>query len=188
MNGEPRQEKRDRTAAPAALAIARLLSLVAVGALAARALTTALGRSRDAGTSDAAPANPRLGHESSDLPAGPAALAIAGLLSLIAVGALVAWALTASFERRHPSQAPSAFERAAATPALPRLEVNGRAARLAIEQRAEARLAGYGWADRQGGLVHIPIQRAMALQAQAGWPDADAGLAGAAPGNGEGRR
>ncbi|HZZ70311.1 MAG TPA: hypothetical protein VFE18_19245 [Phenylobacterium sp.] len=115
----------------------------------------------------------RPGHETSDLPAGPAVLAIAGLLSLIVVGALVAWALTAAFEHARPGRAPSAFQRAAATPAFPRLEVDARADRIALERRAQAHLAGYGWTDRQAGLAHIPIDRAMALQAAEGWPDAD---------------
>jgi hypothetical protein len=115
----------------------------------------------------------RTGHETSDLPAGPAVLAIAGLLSLIVIGALVAWGLTAGFEHARPTHAPSAFQRAAATPAFPRLEVDARADRIALEQRAQAHLAGYGWTDRSAGLAHIPIDRALALQAAEGWPDAD---------------
>jgi hypothetical protein len=125
----------------------------------------------------------RPGHETRDLPAGFAALAIAGLLSLIVIGALTAWAMTAWFGHDNPATAPNAFERAAAIPAAPRLEVDGRADRLAIDQRAEDRLAGYGWTDRQAGLAHIPIDRAMALQAEQGWPDADAGPANAVPTN-----
>jgi hypothetical protein len=117
----------------------------------------------------------RPGYEPSDLPAGPAALAIAGLLALIVIGALAAWAMTAAVQHRRPATAPNAFQRAAATPAFPRLEVDARADRLAIEARAQARLAGYGWSDRQARLAHVPIERAMALQAAEGWPDADPG-------------
>jgi hypothetical protein len=118
--------------------------------------------------------NAKPGHETSDLPPGPATLAIAGLLSLIAIAALVAWALSASFRRGHPTIQPTAFERGAAKPAFPQLETDPRADRIAVERRAQAHLEGYGWSDRRAGLARIPIERAMALQAAEGWPDADA--------------
>jgi hypothetical protein len=99
-------------------------------------------------------------------------IGLAGFLTLIGVGALFALAVGAAFEHRRPVSRPNAFEVAAARAAAPRLEVNGRADRLVIERRAEARLDGYGWADRPAGLARIPIDRAMALQAEQGWPNA----------------
>jgi hypothetical protein len=117
----------------------------------------------------------RDGFERSDLPALPAALAIGGVLSLIAVAALVAWALAASFGQRHPVTRPDAFQQAAAQPASPRLEADPSADRMAIDAAAQAHLTGYGWSDRQAGLAHVPIDRAMALLVQQGWPDADTG-------------
>jgi hypothetical protein len=33
----------------------------------------------------------------------------------------------------------------------------------AIESATEKRLDGYGWVDRRAGVVHVPIERAMAL-------------------------
>ena len=190
MSGKPGDETTRRPSSHPTSAVAGLLSLIAIGGLAARALTGGDGRRRQPqGTPGAAvtPTRVTAGHETSDLPPGPVSLAIAGLLSLVVVGALVAWALTATFERRRPAETPSAFERAAASPAAPRLEVKGRADRRAIEDRAAARLTGYGWTDREAGLAHIPIERAMSLQAQAGWPDNDAGPVNAGtPGRGEG--
>lgn len=185
MNARSGRDSTRRPSRRPTLALAGLLSLIVVGGLSARALSGALGRDRSspgAHKPAVSPTSVRQGHETSDMPAGPAALAIVGLLLLIAVGALVAWALGATFEHRRPPETPSAFERAAASPALPRLEVDGRADRVAIDLRAQARLSGYGWTDRQAGLARIPIARAMALQAQAGWPDADAGPANPAPG------
>lgn len=35
-------------------------------------------------------------------------------------------------------------------------------------RRQEERLQGYGWVDRQKGIIHIPIERAMELVARAG--------------------
>ena len=126
------------------------------------------------------------GHETSDLPPPWVTLAIVGLLFLIVIGALVAWGLVAGFDHDRPARPLTAFERAAETPAWPRLEVNGRADRLAVEQRAAAHLEGYGWTDHQGGLAHIPIERAMVLQVAQGWPDADRGPSGTARTGGEG--
>jgi hypothetical protein len=122
------------------------------------------------------------GHETADLPVGPAALVIAGLLALLLAGALVAWAMTAVYSAAHPSRAPNAEEIAAAEPAAPRLEVDGRADRLALEARVQAELTSYGWTDQRAGLAHIPIDGAMTLQARQGWPDADT-PSNAAPSN-----
>ena len=32
-------------------------------------------------------------------------------------------------------------------------------------------LASYGWTDRNAGIAHIPVDRAMAILAERGWPD-----------------
>ena len=113
------------------------------------------------------------GYERRDAPAKWIAVGLVSFVMLIAIGALVAGGIVGSFVLRHPAPARSAFDRAAEQAAAPRLEVNGRLDRVSIERRAEAHLIGYGWADRQAGLAHIPIERAMALQAAQGWPDAD---------------
>jgi hypothetical protein len=160
---EPRSRDRFLPIRAAGM-LAGLVSLIGLGALLAprRGVPVAQGRRMP-------------GHETSDLPAGWAALAIAGLISLIGVGALVAWAMTAAFRNQAPPARLTGFEQVAAIPPAPRLEVDAKADRLALERRAEAHLAGYGWADRPAGLAHIPLARAMALQATLGWPDADSG-------------
>jgi hypothetical protein len=43
------------------------------------------------------------------------------------------------------------------------IQADNSTARLRAEQ--EAKLAGYGWVDRDRGVVHIPIDRAMQLVA-----------------------
>jgi hypothetical protein len=44
--------------------------------------------------------------------------------------------------------------------------------RMWKDQRAESekRLAGYGWVDEQAKIVHVPIERAMDLSLQKGFP------------------
>ncbi|HEY1749951.1 MAG TPA: hypothetical protein VGG29_01725 [Caulobacteraceae bacterium] len=117
------------------------------------------------------------GHERQDAPPGLVLGALAGLLGLIGVGLLVAWGVAAAFHARAPSLALSGFERVAGEAPAPRLETDPRSDRLTLERRAQARLAGYGWTDRSAGLAHIPIDRAMALLAERGWPDPDTGPA-----------
>lgn len=56
-------------------------------------------------------------------------------------------------------------------PPAPRLETHPVADRLAREAVARKQLSGYGWRDRANGLARIPIERAMRLQAERGWPE-----------------
>jgi hypothetical protein len=52
----------------------------------------------------------------------------------------------------------------------PRLESHEGEDRPALEAAAQAKLRGYGWTDRAAGRARVPIERAMELQAQQGWP------------------
>jgi len=115
-----------------------------------------------------------LGYETTDAPAGLAVGLILGLLALVGVGTLVALGVMSAFDGDHQATPLTGFERVASVPAEPRLEIDPRRARRSLEQAAQAHLAGYGWSDRAAGLARIPIERAMVLQVQRGWPDADA--------------
>jgi hypothetical protein len=69
------------------------------------------------------------------------------------------WAL-----RRHhlprPSPVASALPLA---PPEPRLQTAPAADLRALRAAEQAELGGYGWVDREAGVVHIPIDRAMEL-------------------------
>ena len=56
------------------------------------------------------------------------------------------------------------------TPPEPRLEADPLALRRALKAREDAQLTSYGWVDRAAGVVHIPIDQAMALIAANGVP------------------
>jgi hypothetical protein len=58
----------------------------------------------------------------------------------------------------------------APTPPAPRLETAEGQDYAAYRAAAEAQLTSYGWADRQSGVVSIPIERAMDLLVQRGLP------------------
>jgi hypothetical protein len=56
------------------------------------------------------------------------------------------------------------------TPPAPRLQVSPRADLEALRAAENEQLSTYGWVDRQSGVVHLPIARAITLTAQRGLP------------------
>jgi hypothetical protein len=87
----------------------------------------------------------------------------------IAISAgLIAGMLSAFDHDRRPPAA-TALEKLPIAPPLPRLEIDGRADRAAVEGNAERKLEGYAWIDRS--TARIPIERAMQIMAAHGWPD-----------------
>jgi hypothetical protein len=117
---------------------------------------------------------PRVDYERSDLPARTAGLSLLGVAGLVVLSLASILALALWFEAARPPERSSPLARTAAAPNGPRLEVNPHADRLAVEAPAYRTLQSYGWSDRKAGLARVPIERAMDLQARAGWPDAEA--------------
>jgi hypothetical protein len=74
-----------------------------------------------------------------------------------------------------PKPPATAMETAPLAPPLPRLEIDGRADRAAVEVDAQGKLEGYAWADPAADTARIPIERAMQLLVMHGWPDRDKG-------------
>jgi hypothetical protein len=64
----------------------------------------------------------------------------------------------------------SPFADARTLPPKPRLQVEPRVDLRELRAREEAKLHGYGWVDRNAGVVHIPIERAMDLVLEKGFP------------------
>lgn len=94
------------------------------------------------------------------------AFAAAVTVGLVLSFAFVAWLLHVS--NPEPSKGRSEIKEGV------RLEVDPVSERRRLQEKATARLAGYGWIDAPAGRAHIPIERAMALLAERGWPDAAA--------------
>lgn len=102
-------------------------------------------------------------YEPRDIPARAAVYSVGGLFGLIALAAIVVAVLFQIWPAAPPAPArpnvPS-----------PRLESQEGQDRSAIDAAARAKLKGYGWTDRAAGKAHIPIDRAMELLVQQGWP------------------
>ena len=83
--------------------------------------------------------------------------------------------LFAVLDRMERHAPPTAMETVPLAPPLPRLEIDGRADRAAVEADARRKLQGYAWADPAAGTARIPLERAMQLLLARGWPDAAGG-------------
>jgi hypothetical protein len=103
------------------------------------------------------------GHELRDVSVGKVALFGIGLMMLIVVGAVVAWFTFRYFTglpREGAGYPPVPAQQLPPTPRLQVFPVEDLAKKRAAE---ESQLDSYGWIDRQNGVVHIPIERAMEL-------------------------
>jgi hypothetical protein len=103
-----------------------------------------------------------------------AAGALAGVLALGVIAVLIVLGLYAWFGAATSRPPGTALERAELKPPGPRLESNPLKDRLALEAKARARIESYGWVDPQKAVARVPIERAMAIEVQKGWPDAEA--------------
>ncbi len=113
----------------------------------------------------------RRGHETFDLDMSYVRWFSVALVILLIATAAVAFRMIGGFRIAHPASGP-ALPLAGAPPA-PFATLQSAPQQDLREYRQEKALAleGYRWVDRAGGVVHIPIERAMELsaaQAEAG--------------------
>lgn len=85
-------------------------------------------------------------------------------LSFAGAGLLLGW------YRQQPTAPLTALERQRLLPPAPRLQTDSQGDGQRINQAARERLAVYAWVDRPAGLARLPIERAMDLLAERGWP------------------
>lgn len=115
------------------------------------------------------------GYERSDMSLRVVGVFVAGLLAAVGVvlllmgGAFQYFAARAA--RRDAAPVPVAAERPSRPE--PRLEVHGARDLKAARAAEDAVLNSYGWVDRKGGTVRLPIDRAMDLLVERGLPSRD---------------
>ena len=98
---------------------------------------------------------------------------------------LLMWGMFAWFVDNRQATAPAAEfplaqEQEPRLPAGPRLQAIPANEIVEFRQRESAELNGYGWVDRNAGVVRIPIADAMHLAVQRGLPSRQAAPEGAA--------
>jgi len=112
------------------------------------------------------------GHEPDATQTRPLAIGATALAVLLVIGFLVAWFLESAMQRRDRSEGPAANPLAAALgrqlPPEPRLQVNPRRDLIEHRRAEQEVLDSYAWIDRSGGIVRIPIERAMEILAKRG--------------------
>jgi hypothetical protein len=98
----------------------------------------------------------------------------AALVLVAIVVHLAIWGLFRFFDSRAAPQPAAVYPLAAGQedrlPPEPRLQTAPREDLAALRTREDEILRTYGWVDRNGGVVRIPIERAMELTLQRGLP------------------
>ncbi len=109
------------------------------------------------------------GHEGRDVSVRIILLLGAGLVTLAAVVQVVLFFQMGGLWRARQKELPPPVPVAEALPSAPpepRLQIAPSLDLKALRAAEDAQLHGYGWVDRKGGVVHIPIERAMDLVTQ----------------------
>lgn len=132
------------------------------------------------------PGSGQPGYETRD--ANPASLVRFGIglaLVLVVVWAGMHWLdnFYGKVQSLGPAATPFQLEEQNQNPPLPRLQVDPKEDLKLLRERQSRDLDSYGWVDRDRGIVHIPIDRAIDLVLERGMLTArgSAPAAGAAP-------
>ncbi len=114
------------------------------------------------------------GHETRDIDARRLGLLSAVLAALVVVAMAAMFWVFNHFAAREAARQPAGATMAARSevrfPPEPRLQVSARDDLRRLRAEEDAILGGYGWSDREKGLVRIPIERAMEIVVERGLP------------------
>ena len=94
-----------------------------------------------------------------------------GLAALIILGFVASWFVFRYYVRVQKLGPPaSPFDNTRTLPPPPRLQVHPAKDLKTYRAEEDAILDSYGWTDKSAGVVRIPIERAMELSLQHGFP------------------
>ena len=117
----------------------------------------------------------RPGHETTDASASTIGLFALGLALMIAIVLPLLrwmfWRLEAGAERADKVPSPLAADQ---EPPQPRLQSDPSADLAGLREQEVARLASYGWIDREKRVVRVPVNRAIDILAERGFPELEA--------------
>lgn len=120
------------------------------------------------------PPVPGVGHETRDISTRVVVIfGISLVIGAILIHFLI-WALYAFYgslqAKAYPREYPMAQVGAPLQPPAPRLQAQPREELKTMRAEEERHLRSYGWVNAAGGVVHIPIDRAMQQLLQQGLP------------------
>lgn len=110
------------------------------------------------------------GHEIRDVAPHWVFIAAGGLLSVMVTLSACLYGYQRLFDRRQSGASLSDVEQTKLLPPPPRLEADPEGDARTINAEADAKLNSYGWIDKDKGIAHIPIDQAMKMLIQRGWP------------------
>ena len=110
------------------------------------------------------------GYEPTDVHVGRIAWVGPGLVVIILAFGAAVWGMTEVFQALRPPDRATAIETSSRPIPGPRLQANPAGDLAALREHESQILTSYGWVERQRGIARIPIDRAMALLAERGWP------------------
>ena len=119
--------------------------------------------------------HPELRYEQSDVRTGAIVRFALGLVTVVAVSAVLLLGLFKLFarqQRRHDPPPPPLAREAGRLPPGPRLQAAPLQDLEQVRAEEEKELTSYGWVDRKAGIVHIPIDEAIKIVAERGVPKA----------------
>jgi hypothetical protein len=111
-----------------------------------------------------------LGYEPADVNIKGVLAVALGWSIFVALAAAALIGLSSMFETLRPPVETSPLARVEIQPPEPRLEANPQVTLDRVRARQDQLLNGFGWVDRDAGIARIPIDRAMAILAERGWP------------------
>ena len=118
--------------------------------------------------------NPTVHHETSDADVNAVFAFGLGLMLAGIVILFLVWLLFGYFSARAARSAtrefPLAAEQQNRLPPQPRLQTNPKQDLIDLRAGEDAILNTYGWVDKAGGVVRVPIDEAMKLTVQRGLP------------------
>ena len=118
--------------------------------------------------------NPAVHHETSDANVNAVFAFGLGLMIAGAIILFLVWLLFGYFRSREARsetrEFPLAAEQQNRVPPEPRLQTNPRQDLIDMRAKEDANLNTYGWVDKTGGVVRIPIGEAMRLTVERGLP------------------
>jgi hypothetical protein len=114
---------------------------------------------------------PRRGYEDSDVSVRQLFAFAAGVAGLVIFGAVASAVVFRFFVRHQPLGPPaSPFANSRSLPPEPRLQIAAPQDLKRYRVDQDSILKSYGWVDRDAGTVRIPIERAMEILLQKGYP------------------
>ena len=112
----------------------------------------------------------RKSYETADVSFKGLMFTAAGIIGLMGIIMVISWGLLRFFQVERPGEVDSPFTEPKNLPAEPRLQPSPERDLQTFMAYQDSILSGYGWVNRDSGIVRVPIDTAMELVLKQGLP------------------